>query len=413
MVDTHSARADGLPSYAVFAGVLAAAGLPIYIHAPKFYADTFGVSLTALGGALFALRLLDVVQDPLLGRLAARVGPWRGVGAAVALAFMALAMFGLFAITPPGAPLLWFAIMLAVLFSAYSFLNILFYARGVAKAATVGSEGHLRVARWRETGALLGVCLAAIVPSLTALISGHPFSVFAALFAVAALCAGLAMRLEWSTVAATVTGGFRTVLGDPLSRRLLLIALVNATPVAVSSTLFLFFVESRLAAPGAEGPLLLLFFLAAAGAAPFWSRAAERFGARRVLMAGMLLSVLAFGLVPLLGPGDIALFALICIASGAALGADMTLLPAMFARRLAQIAPDGNEAFGLWSFATKFTLAFAAVTLLPVLDAAGFVPGTENTTDALRWLTFLYAGVPCVLKIAAIGMLSTLTRENT
>ena len=52
MVDTHSARADGLPSYAMFAGVLAAAGLPIYIHAPKFYADTFGVSLTALGGAL-------------------------------------------------------------------------------------------------------------------------------------------------------------------------------------------------------------------------------------------------------------------------------------------------------------------------------------------------------------------------
>ena len=55
---------------------------------------------------------------------------------------------------------------------------------------------------------------------------------------------------------------FRPVLADPLSRRLLLIALLNASPVAVTSTLFLFFVESRLRAPGLEGPLLLLFSLA-------------------------------------------------------------------------------------------------------------------------------------------------------
>jgi hypothetical protein len=53
-----------------FAAMLAAAGLPIYIHAPKFYVDEYGVSLAALGVALFALRLIDVVQDPALGWLA-------------------------------------------------------------------------------------------------------------------------------------------------------------------------------------------------------------------------------------------------------------------------------------------------------------------------------------------------------
>ena len=31
-----------LAPYSLFAGVLAMAGLPIYIHAPKFYADSFG-----------------------------------------------------------------------------------------------------------------------------------------------------------------------------------------------------------------------------------------------------------------------------------------------------------------------------------------------------------------------------------
>lgn len=60
-------RSAGLPGFAVFAAMLGAAGLPIYIHAPKVYVDEYGVSLAALGAVLFALRLIDVVQDPLLG----------------------------------------------------------------------------------------------------------------------------------------------------------------------------------------------------------------------------------------------------------------------------------------------------------------------------------------------------------
>ena len=63
----HPTReATGLPAYAVFGATMAAAGLPIYIHAPKFYADEYGVGLAAMGAVLFGLRLIDVVQDPIL-----------------------------------------------------------------------------------------------------------------------------------------------------------------------------------------------------------------------------------------------------------------------------------------------------------------------------------------------------------
>ena len=48
-------KPKNLWGYAVFAGTLSAAGLPIYIHAPKFYADNYAVSLGALGTILFAL----------------------------------------------------------------------------------------------------------------------------------------------------------------------------------------------------------------------------------------------------------------------------------------------------------------------------------------------------------------------
>jgi len=396
-----------LPSYSLFAALLACAGLPIYIHAPKFYVDEFGVSLAALGAVLFALRLLDVVQDPLLGRLAEKTRDRRGIMVAIGAAVMAVAMLALFAIPPVLPPLLWFGLSLTLVFSAFSFLTINFYAQGVVKASALSGAGHLRLARWRESGALAGVCLASVAPVALASLMPDPFTGFALGFVLLALVAVFAMRAEWSTEGVAASSGFGAVLRDALARRLLLIALVNAAPVAVSSTLFLFFVESKLQAPGFEGPLLLIFFLSAAIAAPFWGTMAERFGPRRVLLIAMVLAIAAFGLTLTLGPGDWVLFAVICIASGATLGADLTLLPAIFATRMARISPSASEGFGLWSFVSKLTLAFAAATLLPMLERAGFQSGVaDNPPEALALLALLYAAVPCGLKLIAIALLA-------
>ena len=81
--------------------MLGAAGLPIYIHAPKYFVDQYGVSLSTLGLALFALRSLDFVQDPILAALAQRSrerGQWP-IYASILL--LGLGMLGLFALAPP------------------------------------------------------------------------------------------------------------------------------------------------------------------------------------------------------------------------------------------------------------------------------------------------------------------------
>jgi GPH family glycoside/pentoside/hexuronide:cation symporter len=392
--------------------MLAMAGLPIYIHAPKFYADEYGVSLASLGAVLFVLRLIDVGQDPALGWLSRRLAGYRRQAVALAGALMSLAMVALFSVAPPVAPVLWFAVTLAVLFSAFSFLTISFYAEGVATAKRLSGNGHVRLAGWRETGALLGVSVAAVAPVLLGEVWPKPFSLFAGLFAVLTLVAVSAMRHEWRGAGGAPGGGFRAILGDAQARRLLLIALLNATPVAVTSTLFLFFVESRLEGPGWEGPLLLLFFLAAALAAPLWSRIAAKTGAKPALMLGMVLSIAAFAGAAFLGAGDVAAFTVICIFSGAALGADMTLLPALFATRAAEVSPEAAEGFGLWSFVTKASLAFAAVVLLPALDAAGFKAGVADQPEqALFALTLAYAVLPCGLKLTALLLLAATPLE--
>lgn len=401
---------DRLPAYAGFGAVLSAAGLPIYIYAPKYYADTYGVSLTALGAILFGLRLFDVVQDPVLGWLSERLTRAKAAIISLVAVLLAVSMLGLFAVIPPVSPAIWFGLTITGLFTAFSFLSINFYAQGVSKA---GADGQFRLAAWRETGALLGVCVAAVAPTVLMDLSDDPFAVFAYGFAAATLAATVFMWPEWKAPVRQTPAPIREILGDPLTRRLLVLALVNATPLAVSSTLFLFFVETRLGAAGSEGPLLVLFFLAAAVSSPLWSALASRWGAKKALLFAMVLAVLSFGSAMTLTQGDIAKFAIICVLSGATIGADLTLLPAIFARRMAKIAPNGGQGFGLWSLVSKFTLAFAAVILLPLLEQSGFVSGQADVpAAALTMLTVLYALVPSVLKCVAIGLLMTMNLEN-
>lgn len=402
---------ERLPAYAAFGAVLSAAGLPIYIYAPKYYADSYGVSLTALGAILFGLRLFDVVQDPVLGWVSERLTKGKAVIISAAAILLALSMLGLFGVTPPINPALWFAITITGLFSAFSFLTINFYAQGVVKA---GASGQVRLAAWRETGALLGVCVAAVAPTVLMDLTGEPFKIFAYGFGAATITATLFMWPEWTGRTTAEPANIRDILRDQLTRRLLILALVNATPLAVSSTMFLFFVETRLEAVGWEGPLLVLFFLAAALSAPLWSALASRFGEKRVLLVAMILAVLSFGFAATLGAGDVTLFAAICVLSGATIGADLTLLPAMFARRMAQVSPNGGQGFGLWSLVSKFTLAFAAVLLLPLLEWSGFnATHTTQPALALTTLTLLYAVLPSVLKVVAIALLASTNLETT
>lgn len=403
---------ERLPAYTGFAAVLSGAGLPIYIYAPKYYADTYGVSLTALGALLFGLRLFDVIQDPVLGWISERLTGAKKLVITLTAVILALSMIGLFAIAPPIAPIWWFGITVTGLFSTFSFLSINFYAQGVSKAGP-DPQGHVRLAAWRESGALLGVCIAAVIPTALIGLVGNPFAAFAYGFAALTLIAAFFMWPEWKDRVSPEPSQIRDIIRDNTARKLLILALVNATPLAVSSTLFLFYVESKLGAVGWEGPLLVLFFLAAAVSSPVWSALARHYGEKPVLITAMILAVASFGYTLTLSTGDVIPFAIVCVLSGATIGADLTLLPAMFAKRMAQISPNGGQGFGLWNLVNKFTLAFAAVLLLPLLERSGFQAGaTDLPPAALNTLTMLYALVPSLLKLLAIGLLVATKLED-
>jgi len=399
--------------YSMFGTALAFAGPPIYIHTPRLYADQHGLGLAAVGAILLGLRILDFGQDPLLGWWISRTKMAKRSIAVIFASALGLGALALFAPDPVFDGRLWLALSLAVVFTGFSGLQILFYSAGVSLVGQGGSAvTHDRIAGWREAGVLAGICAACVAPLAlgSAFGEGVGFMAFAIVFCLFLAFAVYRMRDVWPTCGtikqeAHPVSDLRRLFQDSGVRRLLLIGLLNALPGGLTATLFLFFVEDKLQAGGHAGPMLLLFFASAGLAAPLWSKAAARFGPKPAMFCGMIAAIFAFLWALTLAAGDWKAFYVISAASGAALGADMTLLPAMLSRRLASTGLDSVQAFGVWGFINKASLAVAAVIALPLIGYAGFAPGPGNSEAALSALAIAYAGAPCALKAIAAGLL--------
>ena len=392
--------------YALFSCTLGMAGLPIYIHAPKYFVEQYEINLATLGLALLLLRSVDFFQDPLLGRLASSTVSRGSSPLWIATAFMCLGMILLFAIPAVTSPILWFSISLIILFSGFSFSYIRIYAFGVE---AFGMDGQIKIAKWREGGTLIGICLAAAAPSILSITGSNGYKNFAFLFCALIIIATFLMTSDFSKTFFKVQKQTTSIFPKDIGlRRLLLFVFLNAMPVAVTSTLYLFYVDHVLGLEVMGGPLLILFFLSAAFSAPFWTRWAEHYGALQVLRISMLVSILSFVWAYNLNAGEVIAFSIICFATGLSLGADMTILPAIFAQRLAKTKHDPNTGFGIWNFSNKLALAFTAGILLPLMEFAGFETKDMRSSLSREVLTISYALVPCGLKIFALIWLQSL-----
>ena len=392
--------------YALFSCTLGMAGLPIYIHAPKYFVEQYEINLATLGLALLLLRSVDFFQDPLLGRLASSTLSRGSSPLWIATAFMCLGMILLFAIPAVTSPILWFSISLIILFSGFSFAYIRIYAFGVE---AFGMDGQIKIAKWREGGTLIGICLAAAAPSILSITGSNGYKNFAFLFCALIIIATFLMTSDFSKTFFKVQKQTTSIFPKDVGlQRLLLFVFLNAMPVAVTSTLYLFYVDHVLGLEVMGGPLLILFFLSAAFSAPFWTRWAEHYGELQVLRISMLVSILSFVWAYNLNAGEVIAFSIICFATGLSLGADMTILPAIFAQRLAKTKHDPNTGFGIWNFSNKLALAFTAGILLPLMEFAGFETKDMRSSLSREVLTISYALVPCGLKIFVLIWLQSL-----
>lgn len=410
----HSARR--VAAYGVLGLPLAFAALPIYVHAPQLYAGQVGLSLASVGAVLLLARALDAVTDPLIGAISDRHAH-RRLLILLALPLLALGMVALLA-PPQGAGAGWLAAAVVAVTLGFSLATINYNAWG-AEAAEVPAD-RTRLVAAREACALIGVVLAAALPTALAQDSATGLARLLWVFLpVLVICAALTLLAAPRPNAVSNRDGamLRDLLAALQHRpfaALLGVFAASGIAAAIPASTVLFFVADALDAERWSGVFLVLYFLAGAAGLPLWVRIAGRVGKLRAWLAAMLLSVLVFGWAASLGSGDLLAYGLICVLSGFALGADLALPPAMLADLLARDFGHGPARagawFGWWNFVTKANLAIAAGISLPLLGWLGYAPGAAQG-ESLFALALVYAGLPCIAKLAAAALLWRLRHQ--
>lgn len=415
--------------YGVFALPLAMAALPLYVHLPKLYGTDSGVGLGVLGLVLLATRILDAVSDPVIGWLvdtSRTVRRWVGIAAPVLAIGMACLLMppqlrsGQSEVLAAGGHspdaaawlLAWLTFWLIVTYAAFSLATISYQTWGARLSHDY--DQRTRVTAYRESLALAGVLIAAILPEAFGGLGERGFAAFAVAFVVMILIAAFVTVRFGPSVAnrrpqqpTPLRIAVRQALANHSFRWLLGVFVFSGIAAAIPSTLFLFFVEDVLQAPSLAGMFLFLYFGSGALGMALWVRLARRFGKRTAWLIGMVCAVAAFAWAFALGPGDLLGYAVVCVLAGIALGADLALPASMLADVIDRDPRGSGSAegsyFGLWTFVTKANLALAAGIALPLVTALGYRPGSSADTAGLA---FVYCLVPCAFKLIAAAILA-------
>lgn len=434
-------RNRDLLNYGLLGWALGAVAVPIYIQVPYLYSRIYEVPSAWVGVILLLSRLLDALLDPAIGLWVDRrsgQGNRYALPLLLAVPLLLLGMAGVF--FPLGnTPVEYAASLmgsLVIVHLGYSFASIAYQAWG-AELGHTDKERSTYVAV-REGVGILGVVFAVSFALETH--AGLIFSMFAGM-----LLAGMFLLLKFAPQPETsgvspsqtlqqaghaVQSGwiqaFQRGLHDilqplhkPNFRKLMGVFLCNGLAAALPATLVPFYMRDRLGLTDSDQWVLAVYFLVGAASTVFWVWLSSKLGLARSWLLGMVLSVPAFVVVVGLGEGDLAGYLLVCIVTGFALGADLSMPAALVARLIEENGERGKTEgtyFGLWNWVNKFNLALAPSFALGTLQwfdysadfsrtetyqNMGFVQQLAN--DPLLWV---YALLPCALKLLAILLLA-------
>jgi len=410
--------AADIAAYAAPGLALAVPTIPIAVLLPTWYAEDLGLGLAATGAALAAARALDFLADPLAGALSDRLRSRLGRRKPVIAVGAVIAGIALWAVTHPGgaaSPLYLFGWSL-LLFIGWSLVAV----PHAAWASDFPNQGlRTTLVGAREAAMLLGMCIAVAAPVLARVLERPDLAGPAGLAAIAVMLGVpgflvLLVRLPQPPPAGAPppwgVRAMRDLLRNRAFSRLLAAWFVNGLANGLPSVLFPIIVGAYFGLDDeALNWLMLLYFGCAVLAMPAWPRLARRHGKAQVWVAAMVAASAVFACVGLLSPASHLGYALICAITGALLGADLVLPPALQTDVIERDTRESGVArgalfFGIWSMATKAALAAAVAIGFMGLDVGGYVAEQPLDRTATLTLLVLYAGVPVLLKLAAIGL---------
>ena len=397
--------------YAILAFPVAFAGLPLYIHAPDFYTNQLGLSLGLIGTILLIVRLLDAIQDPLIGYWSDRYSAQRSD---ILISGTLLLTTGLGAIFfgPQWSisTAVWFAVSMMLATTGFSVVVI--NLNMIGGFWTSDQDERTRIAGWRESFTLFGLLVASILPSvlLGYTDTEHAFEWLFWVYMLAMLAAWMFFSQFLKRVDLSHLVGINRAIKPPFfqifydkQRLFFFIFLLAQLAASLPAVLIIFFVRDYLQAEAYIGLFLFLYFVAGAALMPLWFFLSKKLDKYRAWLLSMILSVGVFSWVAMLSPGDAVSYGVICVLSGFALGADLALPASIIADRInaSQAETRATQYYGVMAFIPKLALALASGCAFLILDRTGFAVASVNSETALQALLLLYGLLPCIMKLLA------------
>ena len=446
-------RFDRLVAYSTNQLPLNMAALPVVLNVSHFYGEVLKVPLGIMGLIFIATRIIDAIQDPVIGLVSDRFthrGPrGRLTFVAMMLPLMIVGFYMLFhppqsIYGQPGLLAAWLFVALFVVHLGYAGVSISYHAHGAELSDDYNERTRVTVGR--EVFGLMGMTLAVVLPTfLTARFGEHQGYVYMGLLFIPITLAFAAPTLLWSppsvhppvvrdnpevhvryfrdwligllpslsrpTRNMENSGTLRTLvpffapLKNRLFRRLLLVFVVNGSALGVAVSVMLFYVEHVLKGNKLQaGIILLIYFGSAAASVPMWMVLSRRFSKTAAWFIAMVITALAMSTAVFLGAGDFALFVPIAVVTGMGIGADYGLPPSVLAdiinsEEAKDTKGDTGAYFGLWALSTKLATAIGAAGSLPVAALLGFNPSIGSYSGSA--LVVVYIALPVAIKVIA------------
>jgi len=404
--------------YGLPALLTSVAALPMALFIPAFYADQLGLPLAAVGGAIAASRLLDVITDPLAGMLSDRIKtrwgrrkPWMLLGTPVFL----LAVWQVF-VPPPGAGVTHLLLWSALLYLGFTMIDLPHKAWGAELSTDYDERSRITSAREAlATTGQVGILALLVVLGLQGVEdAGDQLRGIAWLIVIALpLLVALALlrvpegRPEgFPHQRLGFLAGLMLVARNPAFGRMIGCVLLFVSGIAIQGTLHRLVLADVI---GDESRFALMLFienLATLAAVPLWLWLSTKIGKHRALItAALWLAVLSLPLM-LLREGDLVLLMTLIAIRGSSFASILFLANSIAADVIdVDTLESGQQRSGLyfaaWGMTTKLSLALGVLLGTALPAAVGYDPSAAATpADVQARLMLIYGGLPAVMMTA-------------
>ena len=417
-------------AYGLPALPLASLYFSIYVLIGEFYFKNYGLALSIIGSIFIIIRLFDAFTDPIMGYISdnfpLRFGkrkPWVLIGGILFI----FSTWMLFVPIYKSVDVEYFFFWLFISAIGWTIAYAPYYAMGAELSMDYLERS--KVTFCRELFTILGIIFASLLYSISFDFDNKIFKsgigsniglfqicIFSSIFFVLSMFLFLISKSNTKEVSydknniLNIFEIFISLKKQKLMRKLLFSHFINGLANGLPPALFVFYVNSVLKSPEFTGILLFLYFLGALVGVPLWIFISNKLDKHRVWCYAMVYSCFIFIFVLFLEEYDLIFFAIICILSGLALSADLAIPSSIQADIIdLEYLKTGKrltgQFFAFWGLVSKAAIAISTGMALILLDIIGFKSDENNGKNILFAVSFIYAGLPIILKMFSIYLM--------